>query len=281
MQRKTLLSGAFFFATLIWYQHWSRRRDPKLYVAALITYAAAALAKPAVASLPCILLLYDYVFVERRGRWKHTLPFFAIAGAACLAAAAAHAEIGATHGPHGGSLVVHVLIVSRALLESIAALLLPLDLSPIYYYPKSSGYWPLNFVALAFLPLVLVFVTLRRAASVGVLLRLVGRPGLRTRGQHLSPGTVARGSLHVSGRRRRRHRIGRYPSPPAQRGETERGARRRGRGNDPRAARHAQLSFRDCVAQRHYRLDTRRRPPPVVGNGAYDAGPRLPRARGT
>lgn len=163
IQRKTLLSGALFFATLIWYQHWSRRRDPWLYAAALITYAAAALAKPVVASLPCILLLYDYAFVERRWRVAHLLPFFAIAGATCLAAAAAHSAIGGTHGPHGGNLVVHALMVSRALLESTTALLVPLNLSPVYYYPKDAGYAPLNFVALIFIPLVLTGVTLQRA----------------------------------------------------------------------------------------------------------------------
>lgn len=163
IQRKTLLSGALFFATLIWYQQWCRRGAPWLYAAALITYVAAALAKPVVASLPCILLLYEHTFVDaQRRRLAHVLPFFVIAGATCLAAAAAHTQVGGTHGPHGGTLLVHALMVSRALLESVTALVLPANLSPLYYYPKSFGYAPLNFVALAFIPLLLVWVTLQR-----------------------------------------------------------------------------------------------------------------------
>lgn len=162
VQRKTLLSGVIFFATLIWYQQWRRHQHARLYLAALFTYAAAALAKPAVAALPCILLLYDYVFVDRRVRVAHTIPFFLIAAATCVAAAAAHAAIGGTHGPHGGSVLVHVLMVGRAMLESVTALVLPFNLSPIYYYPKHAGYAPLNFVALAAIPAVVAGITLNR-----------------------------------------------------------------------------------------------------------------------
>lgn len=164
IQRKTLLSGALFFATLILYQQWCRRRDRWLYAAALLTYVAAALAKPVVASLPCILLLYDYAFGDpRRRRVAHVLPFFCVAAATCLAAAVAHAAVGGTHGPHGGNVVVHVLMVSRALLENATALLLPVNLSPLYYYPKDSGYAALNFIALAFIPFLLFWVTVRHA----------------------------------------------------------------------------------------------------------------------
>jgi hypothetical protein len=163
IQRKTVLSGALFFATLIWYQRWHQRRDPWLYAAAVTTYLAAAMAKPAVASLPCLLLLYDYAFVERRLRIAPIVPFAAIAAASCLAAAAAHAAIGGTHGPHGGNVLVHILMVSRALLESVTALIIPVNLSPIYYYPKDAGYDVLNFVALASIPLIVMWVTAQRA----------------------------------------------------------------------------------------------------------------------
>jgi tetratricopeptide (TPR) repeat protein len=162
MQRKTVLAGALFFATLIWYQQWRRRGHAWLYAAALLTYALAALAKPIVVALPPLLLLYDYVFSDRRGRFAHTIPFFIIAVAVCVAAAAAHATLGATRGPHGGSLIVHVLMVSRATLESVTALVLPINLSPIYYYQKDMGYAPLNIVALLCIPVVVVCATMRR-----------------------------------------------------------------------------------------------------------------------
>lgn len=149
IQRKTILSGALFFLTLVLYQRWRRSGRRGLYLAAVVVFALAALAKPTVASLPLVLCLYEYVFVSRRIRLLEKAPFLAIGAGVSVAAIAAHAAVGANHGPHGGSLLVHVLMMSRAGAESIGSLLLPLNLSPVYYYPKDMGYAPLNFLALA------------------------------------------------------------------------------------------------------------------------------------
>src|SRR4030095_5175886 len=54
IQRKTLLSGALFFATLIAYQAWRRSGRRAHYVAAVAAFTAAALAKPIVITLPLL-----------------------------------------------------------------------------------------------------------------------------------------------------------------------------------------------------------------------------------
>ncbi len=149
IQRKTVLSGALFFLTLIGYRRWCESQQRRWYVAALVAFAAAALAKPSVVTLPFVLVLYDYAFVDGRVRLADKLPFIALSVPITLAAVAAHARIDALHPPHGGTWLAHLLMMSRVTLEYVTAMVLPLNLSPIYYYPREMAYAPLNFVALA------------------------------------------------------------------------------------------------------------------------------------
>jgi hypothetical protein len=162
MQRKTLLSGLLFFLTLILYRKWRASPAAWLYVATLFCFVAAALAKPVVMSLPLFLLLYDHVFEGGRLRIVDKLPFFAVSAAVAIVAYAAHVSVGAVHPPHGGSLLTHVLMVSRVTFEYVSAILLPFALSPIYYYPHSIAHSPLNYLAMVTIPLVCALVVWRR-----------------------------------------------------------------------------------------------------------------------
>lgn len=162
MQRKTLLSGLLFVGTLILYRRWRAERHAGLYAATLLCFVAAALAKPVVMSLPFILLLYDYVFEGGPPRIADKLPFLLVSAAIAVVAYAAHVSIGAVHPLHGGSLLTHVLMVSRVTLEYVTAVVLPFTLSPIYYYPRSIAYSPLNYLALATIPLVCLFILWHR-----------------------------------------------------------------------------------------------------------------------
>jgi len=162
VQRKTLLSGALFFLTLILYQAWCRSASRWTYVGALAAYVAAALAKPAVVTLPLFLLLYDYMVRPERMRLVDKVPFFAVAGAAALAAMGAHAAVGALHPPHGGTWVAHALMMSRVLLEYVDALLVPIHLAPAYYYPRAMVDAPFNVIALGAVVGCAVAVTYKR-----------------------------------------------------------------------------------------------------------------------
>lgn len=163
IQRKTLLSGLLFFATLLLYRKWRATPRPWLYCATLLCFVAAGLAKPVVMSLPFFLLLYDYVFEGGRVRILDKLPFFVVSAGVAMLAYAAHASAGAVHPPHGGSLLTHVLMVSRVTLEYVTAVLLPIALSPIYYYPHSIAHSPLNYLALIGIPSVCLFVAWHRS----------------------------------------------------------------------------------------------------------------------
>jgi hypothetical protein len=162
IQRKTLLSGFFLLLALIAYQHWCARRRRAAYVASLLAFVAAAAAKPTVVTLPLLLLLYDYVFVGGRVRLLDKLPYLAIAEVFSLAAIAASRAVGAIYPPHGGTWIGHALVVARTLADSLVALVLPLALSPIYYFRAGTQFDPLNVLALAMLLLAVGFVTVHR-----------------------------------------------------------------------------------------------------------------------
>jgi len=162
IQRKTCLSGALFFLTLILYQRWKRSGGSGWYGAALCAFALAALAKPMVITLPLVLALYDYAFVDGRPHWRDKLAFLVLSLPVVAATIAAHAAVGALNPLHGGSLVTHVLMMSRVALENVTALLLPLNLSTIYYYPRADVYAPLNFAAFAAILLAGAYLIVRR-----------------------------------------------------------------------------------------------------------------------
>jgi len=147
IQRKTVLSGALFFATLIAYQAWRRDRHRWQYAAAVAAFAAAAAAKPSVVMLPALLCLYEYTFIDGRVRWRDKVPFVAIAVAAAMAAAAAHAAVGAMHAWHGGTPLAHVIMMARVTTEYLSAAFVPVGLSPIYYYRQGSAFAPVNVLA--------------------------------------------------------------------------------------------------------------------------------------
>jgi tetratricopeptide (TPR) repeat protein len=162
IQRKTVLSGALFFLTLVLYQRWRSTGQWAWYAASLAAFAAAGLAKPMVVTLPLILLLYEHAVAAGQRRCRDTLPFFLVAAPIVAAAVAAHAAVGALHPPHGGSWLAHVLMMSRVTLEQVTALLLPCNLSPIYYYRRDLAFALINWAALAAIVLAVTYVTLKR-----------------------------------------------------------------------------------------------------------------------
>ena len=149
IQRKTVLSGALFFATLIAYQAWRRSGRRGYYIAAVAAFAAAALAKPIAVALPPLLWLYEYTFIDGRLRWRDKIPFLAIATATAAAAMEAHAAVDAVRTWHGGDPLTHVVMVARVTAEYLSAMFLPVGLSPVYYYQRALAFAPLNWAALA------------------------------------------------------------------------------------------------------------------------------------
>lgn len=79
-QRKSILSGFFFFASIGVYGAYVRHGGAWRYVFLLLLFAGGLLSKPAVVTLPFVLLLLDYWPLKRLedtvGGWKACWPFF-------------------------------------------------------------------------------------------------------------------------------------------------------------------------------------------------------------
>ena len=67
-ERKDVLSGVFWVATLLGYWRWVQKPTTGRYLVALSAFAAGLLAKPSVVTLPIVLLLLDHWPLRRAAR---------------------------------------------------------------------------------------------------------------------------------------------------------------------------------------------------------------------
>jgi len=136
-QRKSLLSALFSLLTIAAYGCYSRRPDPKRYLAVFVTLLLALLSKPMAVSLPFVLLLLDYWPLNRyddllsRRRWARLsvekLPLLLItAASAALTVIAQHS---------GGAVAELAILPLSVRLENAAV-------SYVAYVGKT--FWPAN-----------------------------------------------------------------------------------------------------------------------------------------
>ena len=160
-QRKTLLSTGFVLGALLAYQVYrsGRRRG---YPVAVLLYLCACASKSSVIPFPFLLLLYDYTFERARFRIRDKLPFLALAVVTAGISAASKLGTEVVKPPQGGSYLITVLAMSRVMWEYVDAMLLPLNLSPDYYYSRREVFGVLNWVAAAALVLASLVLWRRR-----------------------------------------------------------------------------------------------------------------------
>lgn len=151
-QRKTVLATIFVIASLLAY-HRSRDGERGAYWLALLCYACACGSKSSVVTFPLLLLAYEYWFRKPRVELADKWPFFALALATVAASMASKVGTEVVKGPHGGDYLTNWLAMSRVLWEYLDALLLPLNLSPSYYYSRREVFDPLYWLAAAAVPL--------------------------------------------------------------------------------------------------------------------------------
>ena len=171
-ERKDVLSGLLFFATLIAWGQWTARGGRLRYGLALGTFAAALLAKPMVVTLPFVLLLLDYWPLARSERsWRdrivEKLPFFALAAASCAVTVVAQVSDGAL-GDHL-SLAVRLAHAVAAYAIYLGQALWPAGLAVLYPHPGAPA---LRLFALGSLVLaagsIVALASARRAPVLGV-----------------------------------------------------------------------------------------------------------------
>ncbi|HZR78031.1 MAG TPA: hypothetical protein VFA58_02430, partial [Chthoniobacterales bacterium] len=168
-ERKDILSGLFFFLTLLAYLRYTRRPTLLHYLLALILFVCGLLSKPMLVTVPLVLLLLDYWplrrFEHSNSRWLilEKLPLLALSGA-CSVATLVVQNVG-----EFGLVRLEVLPLWSRITNALSACFVyirqmfwPVDLALGYSHP---GKLPLLEVALLtaiFAAITLVVLTLRK-----------------------------------------------------------------------------------------------------------------------
>ena len=172
-ERKDVLAGFFWLATLLFYDRYVRRGSKSAYFGVAVGTMLSVMAKPLAVTLPCVLLLLDFWPYQRRWSGKiliEKLPLFGIVGFAAYMTMRCQLSIGAV-----GSTVIIPMIgrIGNAAISYTTYLLRlvwPHNLAVFYPYPESIN-WPLAVACMVFLFAVtaLVFLRARKApwAAVG------------------------------------------------------------------------------------------------------------------
>lgn len=156
-QRKTLLATAFSLGALMAYQRYRAGRS-RAYPVAVLCYVAACASKSSVVPFPFLLVLYDYTFARSRPALRDKVPFLLLAVATSLVSVISKAGSDVVKGPQGGSYFVAAVAMSRVFWEYLDALLVPLNLSPSYYYSAREVFSLVNWLAVATLMIAVVAV---------------------------------------------------------------------------------------------------------------------------
>lgn len=134
-ERKNVLSGVFFFAAFYFYLLFSQRPRVRTYVALLVLFLLAMLAKMNTMVLPALALAYEVAF-RFRLRARDVLaafPMFGIAAGVAWYNLAGNPIHGGDY--HGGSALVTWLSSCVVVFRYLRNFLLPTDLSVLYDVP--------------------------------------------------------------------------------------------------------------------------------------------------
>lgn len=155
-ERKDVMSGCFFFLTLLAYLRYAEARVAGRtawpnYLSALVCFLAGLMSKPMLVTLPVVLLILDgwplNRIASRESVWpllREKIPFFLLAGVDAVLTVHMQRNLGA--------FVLHMPFTARAenalvsLVRYLAKFVWPFDLVVCYRHP---GFWPLSKVLAA------------------------------------------------------------------------------------------------------------------------------------
>jgi len=142
--RKDLVSGGFFFLSLIAYTRYAQQNHPSQLIIAFIAFILAVLSKVSVVVLPVVFLLIDY-YIGRP--WhirlvKEKIPFFVVSALFVVVGILSQSAASALR----ESSIIHSVIVPHySIYFYLEKYFLPINLSSLYPYPKmTNGFFPLK-----------------------------------------------------------------------------------------------------------------------------------------
>ncbi|MEW5733533.1 MAG: tetratricopeptide repeat protein [Thermodesulfobacteriota bacterium] len=147
-ERKDVLSGLFFFLTLLSYNRYARKPGPGWYCAALAFYLLGLLSKPMLVTLPCVLLLLDYWPLQRMADFRKAarllaekLPFFLPVIVVSVLAFHYQERAGGLGSMEAYSLYRRIAAASTGYFFYMKKMFLPLHLAVSYPYPDGIPVW--------------------------------------------------------------------------------------------------------------------------------------------
>ena len=157
-ERKDVLSGCFFFITLIFYSEFVAKRKKGLYLISLFSFVCGLMSKPMLVTLPIVMLLLDFWPLDRypneeQGRTlkqqlnrvmtliKEKIPFFACSAFSGAVTIYAQHKGGAMSGLHLMPLQFRIENYLIACVKYISKTLWPHDLAVYYPMPLYFSLW--------------------------------------------------------------------------------------------------------------------------------------------
>jgi tetratricopeptide (TPR) repeat protein len=162
-ERKDLLCALFYILSVIAYLRYATVEGARSsYVLALVFLLFSLMSKPMAVSLPVVLIILDFYPLRRFGTSAdikrlviEKLPFFALGFVFSLVTLFVQRSSGAVSTLEAAPFVERLLVAARAYAFYIYKTLLPIELAPLYPYPKDAGLASVEFMGSVVLVLAL------------------------------------------------------------------------------------------------------------------------------
>jgi protein O-mannosyl-transferase len=142
-ERKDVLSGLFFVATLWAYVQWVERRTGNRYAALLILFACGLMAKPTAVTLPFVALLLDFWPLRRLSKQTviEKIPLFAMSAASAVITYIAQQRGGAVNTLAEIPFTLRLENAVAAYITYILEFFWPAKLTVFYPFPSAIPAW--------------------------------------------------------------------------------------------------------------------------------------------
>ena len=153
-ERKDLLCALFFLLSVISYANYGFCKTYKTYMLTLGFFVLALMSKPMAVTLPLVLLILDWHPFGRirsvKTFWTagvEKLPFFALSLASSVLTILAQRGGDAVSSLDAVPLSIRLLVAAKTLIAYLGKMLLPLNLSPFYPYPREVSLFSVEYVS--------------------------------------------------------------------------------------------------------------------------------------
>jgi tetratricopeptide (TPR) repeat protein len=155
IERKDVLYSFFFLLSILTYHLYQKSNKKKIYLISVFLFFLSCLSKPMAVTLPAVLLIYDYFYLNKKSLqilWSK-IPYFAISGFMIfLAFKYMKVDISMLEMVKDYNYFDRIVLFFHSLFFYFQKTLLPFNLSAIYNYPeKINGYFDFYYYVSAFL----------------------------------------------------------------------------------------------------------------------------------